>query len=173
MGQVSITLNGRTYRLRCGDGEETRLLALSGHVRTKIEGLAAEFGQVGDDRLMVMAALLITDELFDVRARWSEGQPADPSLFEPLPEARAAGERVSPTGHRATAVPPPPPVTTALPATPPPAPPDPTQPDSSLKRALRRPQAPARQSLDDRLSEARASAPGTEHSDPGRKTGHA
>ena len=172
MGQVSITLNGRTYRLRCGDGEETRLLALSGHVRTKIEGLAAEFGQVGDDRLMVMAALLITDELFDVRARWSEGQPADPSLFEPLPEARAAGERVPPTGQRATAVPPPPPVTTALPATPQP-PPDPTQPDSSLKRALRRPQAPARQSLDDRLSEARASAPGTEHSGPGRKTGHA
>ncbi|HEX7075904.1 MAG TPA: cell division protein ZapA [Hyphomicrobiaceae bacterium] len=67
MGQVSVTLNGRTYRLRCEDGEEPRLFSLADHVKSKIEGLVAQFGQIGDDRLMLMAALLVTDELFEAR----------------------------------------------------------------------------------------------------------
>lgn len=67
MGQVTVTLNGRTYRLRCGDGEETRLLQLAGHLEQRIDALAAEFGPVGDERLLLMAALLITDELWDMR----------------------------------------------------------------------------------------------------------
>ena len=159
MGQVAITLNGRTYRLRCGDGEEARLLELSGHLRTKIDRLAAEFGQVGDDRLMVMAALLITDELFDARARWAEGQPVDPSLFEPLLDTQ-------------TAVAPPLPLPTAAPPAPLPPPSgssDTSQLDSSLKRALKRPQA--RPSLDDRLAEVRDTTP-ERPGGPGRKTGN-
>lgn len=69
MGQVTVTLNGRTYRLRCGEGEERRLVELATHVSERVEGLAAEFGQVGDDRLLLMAALLIADELWDTRER--------------------------------------------------------------------------------------------------------
>lgn len=69
MGQVAVTLNGRTYRLRCGEGEEERLMQLAAHVRTQLDSLTAEFGQAGDERLLLMAALLITDELFDARAR--------------------------------------------------------------------------------------------------------
>lgn len=69
MGQVTITLNGRTYRLKCGDGEEGRLLDLSGHVGGHIDRLVAEFGQIGDDRLLLMASLFIADELWDARAR--------------------------------------------------------------------------------------------------------
>lgn len=67
MGQVSITLNARTYQLRCGDGEETRLLALAEHLRGKIDTLVAEFGQIGEERLLLMAALLVTDQFFDAR----------------------------------------------------------------------------------------------------------
>lgn len=67
MGQVAVTLNGRTYRLRCGDGEEERLLSLAAHVRGRIDALVAEFGQAGDERLLLMAALLIADELLDSR----------------------------------------------------------------------------------------------------------
>ncbi len=85
MGQVTVTLNGRTYRLKCGDGEETRLLELAHHVREKIEHLAIEFGQVGDDRLTVMAALLITDELFDAREALKQTAilPDDIASLEP------------------------------------------------------------------------------------------
>jgi cell division protein ZapA len=68
MGQVSVTLNDRIYRLVCGDGEEDRLVELAAYVRTKVEQLRAEVGHVGDERLVLMAALTIADELFDARA---------------------------------------------------------------------------------------------------------
>lgn len=77
MGQVTVTLNGRTYRLSCGDGEEERLLSLAGHVRERIEALSTEFGHAGDDRLLLMAALLVTDELFDARDRLMEFQSVE------------------------------------------------------------------------------------------------
>jgi cell division protein ZapA len=67
MGQVSVTLNGRTYRLACEEGEEERLLELATHVKERVEHLTLEFGQVGDDRLLLMAALLVADELWDTR----------------------------------------------------------------------------------------------------------
>jgi cell division protein ZapA len=67
MGQVAITLNGRTYRLVCGDGEEDHLANLAGMVKFKIESLRADVGNVGDERLMLMAALLIADELVEAR----------------------------------------------------------------------------------------------------------
>lgn len=72
MGQVTVTVNGRTYRLQCGDGEERRLIELATHVGNRIDGLAAEFGQVGDDRLLLMTALLVADELWDARERLAQ-----------------------------------------------------------------------------------------------------
>jgi cell division protein ZapA len=68
MGQVSVTLNGRTYRLACGDGEEARLAEIATYVKSKLDQLAIEFGQAGDDRLLLMTALMVTDELYDLKA---------------------------------------------------------------------------------------------------------
>ena len=67
MGQVSVIINGRNYRLACSDGEEGRLLELATHVKSRVDQLTREFGQVGDDRLLLMTALLIADELWDTR----------------------------------------------------------------------------------------------------------
>ncbi|MBU2582321.1 MAG: cell division protein ZapA [Alphaproteobacteria bacterium] len=67
MGKVTTTINGRSYRLNCADGEEDRLNAIADYLREKVDGLVGEFGQVGDDRLLAMAALMIADELFDAR----------------------------------------------------------------------------------------------------------
>ena len=78
MGQISVTVNGRTYRLRCGDGEEERLLALAGHVKERVEALAQDFGQVGDDRLMLMAEILIVDELWDAKSALGAANAAAP-----------------------------------------------------------------------------------------------
>ena len=61
MAEVTTTLNGRTYRLECGDGEEEHLLSLSYMVGDRLDGLKKQFGQVGDDRLLLMAALMIAD----------------------------------------------------------------------------------------------------------------
>jgi cell division protein ZapA len=69
MAQVTVTLNGRTYRLRCADGEEERLHDLVDHIRNKLDDLTARFGQIGSERLLLRAAILISDELFDARDR--------------------------------------------------------------------------------------------------------
>ena len=67
MAQVPITLNNRTYRLACNDGEEKRLAALAQDVKSRVEKLAREFGQPADERLLLMAAVLLADELWDLR----------------------------------------------------------------------------------------------------------
>ena len=72
MGQVSVTLNGRTYRLECGEGEESHLIALSEYLGSHVDSMKHKFGQVGDDRLILMASLMVTDELWEVRRQLQE-----------------------------------------------------------------------------------------------------
>ncbi|HML93683.1 cell division protein ZapA [Methyloceanibacter sp.] len=67
MGQVVVTLNGRTYRLECNEGEEAHLLGLSEYIGAHVDDMRRKFGQVGDDRLILMASLLVTDELWAMR----------------------------------------------------------------------------------------------------------
>jgi cell division protein ZapA (FtsZ GTPase activity inhibitor) len=77
MGQVTITLNSRTYRLSCNDGEEARLIQLADELRSRVDNIIAEYGHAGDDRLLLMAALLALDELFDLKARLAELVPVE------------------------------------------------------------------------------------------------
>ena len=72
MGQVSVTLNGRTYRLKCGEGEENHLIALAEYLGSHVDTRKRKFGQVGDDRLILMASLLVTDELWELRRQMQE-----------------------------------------------------------------------------------------------------
>lgn len=72
MGQVSVTLNGRTYRLECGEGEEAHLIALAEYLGSHVETMKQRFGQVGDDRLILMASLMVTDELWELRRQIQE-----------------------------------------------------------------------------------------------------
>ncbi|MEO1695304.1 MAG: cell division protein ZapA [Pseudomonadota bacterium] len=67
MGQISIALNGRQFRLACGDGEEPRAERLGDHIRRKVDQLARQHGATGDDRLLLMAAMMTADELFEAR----------------------------------------------------------------------------------------------------------
>ena len=68
MGQVVVTLNSRTYRLECNEGEEGHLAELAEYIGAHVEEMRRNFGQVGDDRLILMAALVVTDELWALRA---------------------------------------------------------------------------------------------------------
>lgn len=68
MGQVAVTLNGRTYRLECNEGEEAHLSQLAEYVGAHVDEMRRKFGQVGDDRLILMASLFVTDELWALRA---------------------------------------------------------------------------------------------------------
>ncbi|HUO94059.1 MAG TPA: cell division protein ZapA [Rhizomicrobium sp.] len=65
MPLVNVMVNSRAYTIACDDGEEEHLRDLAKHVDTKVRELLETVGQVGDARLLLMAALLITDDYFD------------------------------------------------------------------------------------------------------------
>lgn len=65
MPQVKITVNGLAYTVACREGEEDQVKALGRMVADKVETLAREVGQVGENKLLLMAALLLADELAD------------------------------------------------------------------------------------------------------------
>ena len=63
MSQVNVTINGRQYRMACEDGQEGHLMKLAEVLDERINHLRGSFGEIGDTRLTVMAALTIADEL--------------------------------------------------------------------------------------------------------------
>ena len=69
MNHVNVTINGRQYRMACEEGQEVRLLRLAENLEARIESLRGKFGEIGDARLTVMAALTACDELLDASHR--------------------------------------------------------------------------------------------------------
>ena len=69
MTEVSVTINGRQFRMACEDGQEGHLMNLARDLDSRIEGLRAKFGEIGDTRLTVMAALTIADMLSETGQR--------------------------------------------------------------------------------------------------------
>ena len=67
MAQVSVTIDGRKYRLACNEGEEARLESLAGVIDEKIGEMRKAFGEIGDQRLVIMAALTIADDLTEAQ----------------------------------------------------------------------------------------------------------
>ncbi|MPZ56708.1 MAG: cell division protein ZapA [Rhizobiales bacterium] len=69
MPQVTVTINSRQYRMACEDGQEDHLLALCADLNRRIAELSGKFGEIGDARLILMAALSVADELADTGER--------------------------------------------------------------------------------------------------------
>ena len=69
MAHVSVTINGRQYRMACDDGQEHRLARLAHDLDQRIASLRGAFGEIGGARLTVMAALMLVDELSEQRQR--------------------------------------------------------------------------------------------------------
>ena len=69
MSQVSVTINGRQFRMACEDGQEGHVTDLARELDARIEHLRAKFGEIGDTRLTVMAALTVADELAETGLR--------------------------------------------------------------------------------------------------------
>ena len=69
MSHINVTINGRQYRMACEEGQEARLLNLAESFEARIGSLRGKFGEIGDARLTVMAALTACDELIDAGHR--------------------------------------------------------------------------------------------------------
>jgi cell division protein ZapA len=69
MSQVSVTINGRQFRMACEDGQEGHLMNLARELDNRIDRLRTKFGEIGDTRLTVMAAITVADELAEAGQR--------------------------------------------------------------------------------------------------------
>jgi cell division protein ZapA len=69
MAQVNATIAGRQFRLACEDGQEDHLQLLAKNIDARIATLREKFGEIGDTRLTVMAALTVADELAEATRR--------------------------------------------------------------------------------------------------------
>jgi cell division protein ZapA len=69
MSHINVTINGRQYRMACEEGQEVQLLKLAESLELRIQNLRGKFGEIGDARLIVMAALTVCDELLDAKNR--------------------------------------------------------------------------------------------------------
>jgi cell division protein ZapA len=69
MSEVNVTINGRQFRMACEDGQEDHLVRLARELDSRISGLRSKFGEIGDTRLTVMAAITVADELAEAGAR--------------------------------------------------------------------------------------------------------
>ena len=92
MPSVTLNINGREHQISCGDGEERRVMELGLYLDAKVTDLSAQVGPVGEHRLMVMAALLIADELQETKAELEAARqaPRPAGQATPAPEVDAA-----------------------------------------------------------------------------------
>ncbi|MBK5921182.1 hypothetical protein CCR80_09075 [Rhodothalassium salexigens] len=67
MGQITLHVNNRPYTLACRDGEEAQLVYLAAYVDDRISELVQKVGQVGEERLLLMTALLLADEMQEMQ----------------------------------------------------------------------------------------------------------
>lgn len=79
MAEVTIAMNGREYKIACDDGEEEHIAYLAQYINHHVDSLIERVGQVGEARLLLMAALQLADELSSAYAELDElkgGPPA-------------------------------------------------------------------------------------------------
>jgi cell division protein ZapA len=69
LAQISVTINGKSFRMACDDGEEQRLEGLAARFDGWIGELKSAFGEIGDQRLTVMAGIMATDQLSELERK--------------------------------------------------------------------------------------------------------
>lgn len=112
MPEVSVEINGRKYRMACEEGQEEHLLGLAQRFNTTVDGFKGSFGEIGDNRLTVMAGIAVLDELVEaerqmaaLRAEMDQMQARTTEMRNEVAamEARMA-KRLSETARKIEAV---------------------------------------------------------------------
>ncbi len=102
MTQISLTINDRAYDVTCDEGEEGHIRKLAEHLDERVRDLAAAVGHVGEGRLLVLASLVVADELFEaykeLHALKARADPKDP------PGDQAAAETLEACAQRVEAI---------------------------------------------------------------------
>jgi cell division protein ZapA len=99
MAEVSVTINGRVYRMACDPGQEDHLARLGRELDQRISQLRESFGEIGDTRLAVMAAIMVADELAEMKRRLR----ASEQEIQSLQDSREVAAQRAEQGERAFA----------------------------------------------------------------------
>jgi cell division protein ZapA len=92
LGQVTVRIGGYSHPVSCEDGQEAHLIALAGEVDRRVASVKTMGGQYGEPRLLLLAALLLADEVHDLKVEVAQARagmlpptpPTDPRLVERL-----------------------------------------------------------------------------------------
>lgn len=106
MAQMTIRINGYAYVVGCEDGQEAHLTAMANEIESRVNSIKALGGQSGESRLLVLAALLMADELHDLKLEAAQLRSARP---QPAHAAPAGGnpalrKRLAKLAERAEAI---------------------------------------------------------------------
>lgn len=94
MAQVNVTIAGRVYRMACEDGQEAHLQGLADRLEKTIGHLRETFGEIGDQRLTVMAAIMSMDEQSETKRRLADAEAEVQALRAALADSDAARHRL-------------------------------------------------------------------------------
>lgn len=72
MPEVNVEINGRKYRMACEEGQQAHLIGLAARFNAQVEALKGAVGEIGDNRLTVMAGIAVVDELAEAERRITE-----------------------------------------------------------------------------------------------------
>jgi cell division protein ZapA len=99
MAQVTLRINGYAYTIGCQDGEEKHLEAMGTEVNSRIDSVRTAAGPSGEARMLVMASLLMADELFELRRKLESAEPGsskpDPKLGRKLTRMAKRAEEIA------------------------------------------------------------------------------
>jgi cell division protein ZapA len=99
VAQVTLRINGYVYTVGCEDGQEGHLQSMAGEVDRRISEIKALGGQSGEARLLLLAALLMADELHDLKGELAQAgttaRAGDPALAKRLGRLAARAEAIA------------------------------------------------------------------------------
>jgi cell division protein ZapA len=98
MATVTVEVNGRPYAVGCADGQEERVRILAKQFDNQVRQVAQDVGHVGDLRLFLMSALILSDELHEARLNGTGAVPAP--LAAPSPSTDGVAEALNAVAAR-------------------------------------------------------------------------
>jgi cell division protein ZapA len=96
LAKVQIEINGRRYAIGCDEGQEDHVMRLARYFDEHVKRLASSVGQIGDQRLFLMGALIVADEMHDLKVRLDKAEAEIARLSDMRAQAAQATQDPSP-----------------------------------------------------------------------------
>ena len=95
MAKADITLRGRNYSIACAPGQEARIVALSQQLDARVKHIASAVGDIGEERLLLIAALALLDELDSARRTGASSPEAEQKAADAMATVSARIEALA------------------------------------------------------------------------------